>query len=223
MTLLGNLLLMATGGIVLVALLFMLGLWRTGDRFMQGLETMFNPPQPAPQVDIRSVVVRQIRDVSELTTTIFAMETVADASQDRTFGGLTVGSTRLLYIAFGEVRAGINLRELQPEDVRVIDDQTIAIRIPPPRILDSKIDVMRSRVYDYDRGFLGLGPDAPQLQTTAEQQALQQIVSRACEAGILNEANDKAQLAIEQLLTTAGYAEVRVETRAPPPGECVVQ
>lgn len=216
---LGNFLLMGLGGLLLVALVVMIGIWRSGDRFMQGLDTMFNAPQPTPAVDIRSVVVRQVRGASELTTAVFAMETVADASQIRTLAGLEIGTTRLLYIGYGEVRAGVDLSELGTDDVEVVSD-TITIRLPPPRILDSKIDVSRSRVYDYDQGFLGLGPDAPDLQTVAEQQALIQILEGACANGILKEANEKAQVAVTQLMSVSGYGQVIVEISPPAADAC---
>lgn len=71
-------------------------------------------------------------------------------------------------------------------------------------------------MYNYDRGFLSLVPDvAPQLQTLAQRQTLEKIVSTACTEGLLEEANDRAKLAITQLLTTAGYEKIEV-TATPP-------
>ena len=217
LTLFAYFLLMVTGGIILLGLVAMIGIWRTGDRFVQGLDTMFNPPTPTPQIDIRSVVVKQIRNVSELTTSVFAMETVTEASQSKELLGFEVGQTRLLYIGYGEVRAGIDLSEIEVEDIEVMSD-TIRIRIPPPRLLDNKIDVNRSRVYDYQEGFLG--PNAPQLQSLAEQEALDKIILAACENGILDEANQKAQLAITQLLSVTGFNDIDVEPQSPAPNEC---
>jgi Protein of unknown function (DUF4230) len=119
----------------------------------------------------------------------------------------------LLYIAYGEVRAGVDLAELKPEDVQVSGDTTI-LRLPPPRILDSKIDVSRSKVYDYDRGFLGLGPDAaPQLQELAQRETLDKVVASACANGILQSASDRAKMTVTQLLMTAGYPRLIVESQ----------
>jgi hypothetical protein len=57
--------------------------------------------------------------------------------------------------------------------------------------------VRQSQVYDYDRGFLSLGPDvAPQLQTLAQQETLKNIVTQACRQGFLEEANQKAETTI---------------------------
>ncbi|NJR38219.1 MAG: DUF4230 domain-containing protein [Leptolyngbyaceae cyanobacterium CSU_1_4] len=211
---------MTTGGAIAMGFLILAGMWQTGNQFFGNLSGLFNAPQPEPQVDVRSMVVQQIRNASELTTAIFTMETVVPASRDRTVGGYVIGKTTLLYIAYGEVRAGVDLSELKPEDVQVNGDTT-RLRLPPPRILDSKIDVSRSKVYDYDRGFLGLGPDAaPQLQDLAQRQTLDKIVASACAHGILQSASDRAQMTVNQLLTTAGYQKLIVENQPPLTDSC---
>lgn len=212
---------MATGGMVLAGLFLGFGIWRTGDRFLSGLGAIFTAPQPEPQVDIQSLVLEEIRGASELTTAIFAMQAVVPTSRERTFGGYTIGTTTLLYIAFGEVRAGVDLSQLTPANV-IVNGEALTLQLPPPQILDSKIDVNRSSVYDYDRGFLGLGPDsAPELQSLAQRETLRQIVETACNEGVLEEANARAQVAVTQLLTTAGYEQFRVETQPPNPQTCI--
>ncbi len=219
--LLRNLMLMTTGGVVLIALLFGVGVLRSGTRFFEGLNAMFNAPQPKPEVDVRSLIVSQVRGASELTTAVFTMEAVVPTRQDRNLGGYTLGTTTLLYIAYGEVRAGIDLQDLKPDDVQIVNN-TIQLKLPPPRILDSKIDVNRSTVYDYDRGFLSLGPDvAPQLQMLAQRETLKKIVTAACSNGVLAQANDRSQLVVEKLLNTAGYKQVEVKTQSPLPGSCM--
>jgi hypothetical protein len=215
-----NLMLMTTGGTVLIALLFGIGILRSGTRFFEGLNAIFNTPQPKPEVDVRTIVVRQVSGASELTTAVFTMESVVPTRQDMKLANYTVGSTTLLYIAYGEVRAGVDLKDLKADNVQIVND-TIQLQLPPPRILDSKIDVNRSSVYDYNRGFLGLGPDvAPQLQTIAQRETLKKIVSAACSQGVLKQANERAELVVEKLLNTAGYKQVQVKTQPPAPGTC---
>ena len=215
-----NLLLIATGSLLLPGLLVTWGWWRGGNRFVEQLRSLFTLTEPKPEVDVESLVVQQVRGASELTTAIFAMQAVVPTKRDRTLGGYVVGSTTLLYLAYGEVRAGVDLSPLTRADIQIVDN-VLRLRLPPPRILDSKIDVNRSRVYDYDRGFLGLGPDvAPDLQEAAQRLTLQEIVAAACSQGVLQEANQRAQLAVGQLLATAGYQQVVVETQPPDPSSC---
>ncbi|NEP19070.1 MAG: DUF4230 domain-containing protein [Leptolyngbya sp. SIO4C1] len=207
------------GGTAIVGLLAGYAFWRSGPRFLEGMKLMLAPPPPEESVDLRTVVVQQVQEASELTTAVFTMEAVVPAVSDRTFAGYTIGQTNLLYIAYGEVRAGIDLSDLTTEDVaieRTDSDSVITLILPSPRLLDSKIDVTRSRVYDYSRGFLNLGPDrAPQLQTLAQTSALTQIEQAACEQGILDQANSQARLVLGQLIGSLDYGRVRVETQLP--------
>ena len=149
--------------------------------------------------------------MQELTTTVYRMETIVPTSAERTLGqDWTIATTKLLYLARGEVRAGIDLSQIKKEDVSVSQDK-IAIAIPPAEIIDSKIDINNSQVYHYDRGFLNLGPDvAPQLQTIAQQKTLDKIVTNACNDGILDTANEKAREAISQFLSITNDRQIEV-------------
>jgi hypothetical protein len=45
------------------------------------------------------------------------------------------------------------LSAIAPEDVRATGD-VLRVTLPAPTIIDKKIDVGRSEVFDYNRGFL---------------------------------------------------------------------
>lgn len=203
-----------TGGAIMLASLAGLAFVRSGGQFIEGIKTAFTLQPPEEKVDLRTVVVEQVRSVSELTTAIFTMEAVVPAQSDRKLGDYTIGTTNLLYVAYGEVRAGVNLEALQPSDVVTSAEGTqVTLTLPPPQILDTKIDVARSNVYDYSRGFLNLGPDrAPELQEMAQAEALKKIEQAARDQKILDQANERAELVVTQLLTTAGFDEVIVKT-----------
>jgi hypothetical protein len=167
------------------------------------------------KAEISTLVVQQIRAVSELTTTIFAMETVVPTSQKRQWGNVTLGRTDLLYIGYGEVRAGIDLAQINERSIEQ-KGESLIVTLPPPQILDQKIDVERSRIYHYDRGFLNLGPDtAPELQSLAQRQTLAKITAAACDQGILDQANQKAEVALASLLKGIGHQQVEIKTTSP--------
>ncbi len=210
---------MVVGGTVALGLVMGVGTLRSGQQFLKTLPTLFIPAVTEPEVDVRTVVVQQLRGASELTTAIFAMEAIVPAQSDRTLAGYVIGSTNLLYLAYGEVRAGVDLSQITVDDVQLEGESAIRVTLPPPQVLDSKLDLTQSTVYDYDRGWLGLGPDnAPQLQAMAQQEALQKIESAACTTGLLNEANRRAEVTVGQLLATAGFESVTVTTQ--PPAAC---
>ena len=209
------------GGGLVVASVVGYGLWRTGEQFMDGVELMFTPKPPEDKVDTRTLIVDQVQDASELTTAIFSMEAVVPTESNRTVGNYVIGQTNLLYIAHGEVRAGIDLSAISEENIEVIspseDGPTeLIVTLPAPKILDSKLDVTRSKVFDYDRGFLSLGPDrAPELQALAQQEALERIRQGACNEGILTMASERAEVTMRQLIEPMGYGNLTVQFAEP--------
>ena len=214
-----------TGGAVIVVGLGGLAFWRSGSRFMEGVKMALTPQPPEETVDVRTVVVEQVRDVSELTTAVFTMEAVVPTQSNRKIGEYTIGKTNLLYIAYGETRAGIDLSKLKTTDVSTSDEgKRVKLTLPPPKVFGTEIDVERSNVYDYSRGFLNLGPDrALELQAAAEEKAVLEITQAACEQNILGQANDRAELVVSQLLQTTGFEEVTVETSSSTTADCMAQ
>ncbi len=209
------------GGGLVVASVVGYGLWRTGEQFMQGVQMMFTPQPPEDTVDARTLIVEQVQGASELTTAIFAMEAIVPTESNRTVGNYVIGQTNLLYVAHGEVRAGIDLSAISEENIQVIDGSedlppSLTVTLPAPKILDSKLDVARSKVYDYDRGFLNLGPDrAPELQALAQQEALMRIRQGACDEGILTMASERAEITMRQLIEPLGYKNLTVRVADP--------
>ena len=212
----------SVGGAIMLASLAGIAFLRSGSQFMEGVKTAIAPRPPEDTADVRSVVVERVRTASELTTAVFTMEAVVPAKSDRKLGDFTVGETNLLYIAYGEVSAGVDLSKIQPADVSASDEETtIRLVLPAPEIFNDNLDVDRSDVYDYDRGFLSLGPDrAPELQKLAMQEAKRKIKVAACEQDILKQANDRAQLVVGQLLKGAGFNDVVVETSGDSVADC---
>ncbi len=199
------------GSSLTVLSLLVLSIWHTSDRIFATLTNLFKPQSPTLEIDNSAIILEKIQGIQELTTTVYRMETIVPTSAERVFGeNWVIGKTELLYVAHGEVKAGIDLNKLELEDIKVNKDK-IAIAIPASEILDSKIDVNASHIYHYDRGFLNLGPDvAPQLQTLAQQKTLNKIVTTACNQGILKEADVKAKETIVQLLTMTSNKAIEV-------------
>lgn len=221
-------LLLTMGGIGMVTFLILFGVWRTGDRAFTLVENFLSAPPAEPEVSVPTMVVSQVQGVSQLTTAIFTMESIVPTQQDRKVGNLTLGTTSLLYIAQGEVRAGVDLSAITTDDV-VLNEDSVTVTLPPAKILDHKLDVTKSKVYDYDRGFLNLGPDvAPDLQTLAQQRTLEKVVTAACEQGILDQARDRAEMTVTELLSAhsennEAYNNIQVVSETSPRTTCTVK
>ncbi|AFZ47026.1 hypothetical protein Cyast_1057 [Cyanobacterium stanieri PCC 7202] len=197
-------------GISIICTIGLFSLLQTSHNILERWKNLF--PHTTNEVDTSRLIVQKIQAVSELTTTVFVMDAVVPTSSNRRVGDWVIGETNLLYLARGEVRAGIDLSKMDDDDITV-DGNTLIITLPSPEILDSKIDVNQSQVYDYNRGFLNLGPDvAPDLQTQAQRVTLKRVIESACEADILNQANQRAILTINQLMAHSGYDSVKINT-----------
>lgn len=158
-----------------------------------------------------AIIVKKIQKISELSTIKYITEVIIPASKD----GL-IGRSRLLYIARGEVKAGIDLKQMNEENIKIDPkNRTIEVLLPPPQILNKKIDVNNSNVYEYRKGWFNLDADiAHKLQTQAQRDALKKITVAACKSGIIESANDSAELFIESILKEIGdYNSVNVKTQ----------
>ncbi len=165
-------------------------------------------PQPTASVSTEAVILRSLEDASELTTAVYNMETIVTERLDRKLGPWTVGDTKLLYVAYARVRAGVDLSALSPSDVSV-DGGAVTIKLGPPQLLGAEIDVNRSYVYDVDRSLFG--PVDPDLQSRAERYALRQAVDAATDAGLLDEARSRAELVVRSLIEPVVDGPVVVE------------
>lgn len=207
-----NTALMTSGGLTLIILFGVLGIGKMANEMIKNITQFFHHEITPPQINNPHLIVKQVQTLSELTTTKFIMDAIIPTSSSRKLGNFVIGETNLLYVARGEVKAGLDLSKISETNV-VIAGDTLKITLPAPQILDEKIDVNQSQVYDYDRGFLNLGPDvAPELQTQAQRQTLAKIKETACQQKILDQANEKAVILISQLMETAGYEKVEVIT-----------
>ena len=176
------------------------------------------PPQPVPELQLRSIVINGLQGSTELDTADLFTEAVVVTSQDRTLGSLKLGDTKVIYEAVGKVRAGIDLSQLKAEDINMVEGK-IQVLLPPPYILDASIDVGRSNVLDKHRNLLGPAVEAD-LQILAQREALSKIKAAACEKKLLDVANNQAKEVVKQILSTAGYKEIVFSTQAPKADSC---
>jgi hypothetical protein len=111
----------------------------------------------------------------------------------------------VLLLAHGVVKAGIDLSELQPSDLE-IRDKTIHIRLPQAKVTDAYLDEKRTEVIERSTGMLRTFDK--DLEQNARRQAVDDIRRAARAEGILNDATERAQLQLGNLLRQLGFDEV---------------
>jgi hypothetical protein len=152
-------------------------------------------------------VVEQVQTLSDLVTVKYVMQKVeiVDSPPDSTLGKFVQGDNRVLLLAQGIVKAGIDLKKIQPEDVTV-SGKEISIKLPLPQITDAYLDDAQTKVIDWQKGFLR--EFDKDLEQTTRQNAVDDIRRAAQLNGIFNDANERARLELKSFFEQAGFDPV---------------
>lgn len=158
-------------------------------------------------------VVIQIQSLSELVTVKYVIEKVifAETPRTTTIDQLLPGrDDKIILLAHGIVKAGVDLSRVRDEDVEV-QGQHVRITIPRAVVTDQYLDESATQVLDRRTG-LFRSYDL-KLEQQARQEAIAQIVRAARLSGIEREANERAQQQLRAFLKSVGYQDVEVRTR----------
>jgi hypothetical protein len=148
-------------------------------------------------------VVQQVQTLSQLVTVKYVMEKVVVLDDVKWSEWL--GTSRVLMVAHGTVKAGVDLGQITSHDVR-ISGRKIIIVLPPPAITDAYLDEKETQVIERTTGLLrAFDKD---LEQTARQQALDDIERAARHNGILKDAKERAQTQLANLFHQLGYDTV---------------
>lgn len=152
-------------------------------------------------------IVHEIRSLARLETIKFSLEKIITAETRQGVFEWLVGD-RLIFVAHGEVIAGIDLNKLDPGDL-VVKDAVLYVTLPEAEIFITALDNEQSYVYDRDTGLFTHGE--VHLETEARQAAEREIEKSALEDGILELAQQNAISFLDRLFRDLGYPEVIFE------------
>jgi len=152
-------------------------------------------------------IVHEIRSLARLETIKFSLEKIITAEIHQGAFDWLIGD-RLIFVAHGEVIAGIDLNKLAPEDLEV-KNGVLYVTLPEVEIFITALDNEQSYVYDRDTGLFTHGE--VNLETEARRAAELEIEKSALEDGILNMAEQNAISFLDRLFRDLGYPEVIFE------------
>ena len=164
-----------------------------------------------PKIAGTPVILQQIQTLSELVTVKFILEKVVAYDDPKYFADLIpLGENKLILLAHGVVKAGVDLSKLTNDDV-VVSDRKITLTLPKASLTDAYLDEKHTQVLDRQTGLLRSFDK--NLERVARQYALAEIQRAARQGGIEREANERARDQLTALLRTLGYKEVEIHTR----------
>jgi hypothetical protein len=179
---------------VLLLISLGLGLW-LGIRILQALSGGSSPRTvPTP------TLIRQIQSLSQLVTVKCVMEKVVILEDVKWYG-----ENRILLVAHGIVKAGVDLSQLKPEDLQIHNGQAI-IRLPPAVITDVYLDEKQTRIIERTTGLLRSYDKL--MEQSARQVALDDIRRAARNAGLIEDADERAREFLVRVFRQAGLNDI---------------
>jgi hypothetical protein len=154
-----------------------------------------------------ATVVERVQAMSDLVTVKYVLEKVVvlDVPPETTLGQFVQGDNRVLLLAHGIVKAGVDLRNITPADIS-ISGKSITVRLPAAHLTDCYLDEQQTQVIDWKLGFLrAFDKD---LEQTARKIAVEDLRNAARSDGILRDAGERAQWQLAAFLHAAGYDQV---------------
>ncbi len=145
--------------------------------------------------------INQIQALARLETIQYSIEKVITAEVGQGTFGFLFGD-KLLFVAHGTVIAGIDMSKIQPSDMQV-QNGVLYVKLPPAEVFVATLDNDKSYVYDRTTGALTKADQ--NLETTARQAAQDEIQKAALDDGILDTAQQNAQIFLTRFFATLGY------------------
>lgn len=193
----------------LIAAALLCGLFAAGWLIWRDVRRVASLGTPHEQtVDLDALVTR-VRDLNRLETTAMHVVHISTIHQSYEMIPNALAGDELTFFAAGDVIAGIDLSQLQKNDVRHEPDGTIVLHLPPPQILVTRLDNRESRVISRKTGMLRHAD--VNLETRARQNAESGIRNEALHKGILPLASQNGEAKLAAILHTLGVQKVRFE------------
>jgi hypothetical protein len=160
-----------------------------------------------PKIYSTPAILQQVKTLSQLVTVQYVLEKIEVYEDPKPW---PMGENRVLMVAHGTVKAGIDFARLDPGDLQV-SGRKISIRLPPAQITDAYLDEKQTRVVERTTGLLrAFDKD---LEQTVRQNAVDDIRRGARNGGILKDADERARAQLTNLFQQLGFQEVEFRTR----------
>lgn len=149
-----------------------------------------------------SLLLKQIQAVNQLVTVKYVLEKVVVLEDVKWYG-----QSRVLMLAHGVVKAGVDLKQVHAGDISVSGGK-ISIRLPRPVITDVYLDERKTQVIERSTGLL-MAFDKD-LEQNARRLAVDEMKTAARSNDILSDAQERASQQVKALCNQLGFAEVEV-------------
>ena len=149
-------------------------------------------------------IIHEVRSLARLETIQYSVEKVITTEVNQGIFQSLFGD-KMLFVAHGVVIAGIDMNKINPENMH-LENGVLTVELPQAEIFIATLDNQKSYVYNRDTGLFTKG--YTEMETQARQAAEQEIYNAAVEDGIIDQANQNAEMFLNQFFENLGYEDV---------------
>jgi hypothetical protein len=152
-----------------------------------------------------AALLTKVQTLSQFVTVKYSLEKVVEFEDAKWYG-----DSRVLLVAHGVVKAGMDLSQLAPGDVE-ISGKKISLILPRPRIMDVYLDDRQTQILDHSTGAFRLFDK--DLEQSARQRAVDELRLAASQNGILKDASEMGQSQLKILLYQLGFTDITLRSK----------
>jgi hypothetical protein len=159
-------------------------------------------------------ILQAITDLHRYEAASATLEVVVDIEKDAKYLPDAIRGERRIFLAHGTVGAGVEFADIAT--TIHVDEATksVTIAIPHAHLVNTHIDLDRSKMLEHNRGLLDrLGSamgGAPASDKDLLRIAERKLEAAAQESGVLHQADENTKAMLTQLATGLGYKNVTV-------------
>ncbi|ULQ58123.1 DUF4230 domain-containing protein [Flavihumibacter rivuli] len=150
--------------------------------------------------------VLALREMSELATTEYTVTKIVKANDNRDW--YKFGERKILLSTQTIIKAGIDLKGIQPEDI-TISGKSISLVLPPPRIISFNMPPEKIKVEYEEIGMFRMEFDNTERDALLSQ-AEKQVRDAIPQMGIYDQTMVNTKNALTGILRQIGYDEVQI-------------
>lgn len=179
----------------------------TIDGIMDGIRGIFAPQPATATVTTSRTLVTSIQPLGQFVS-ISVELAKADIRVEVSEGFSNACGRTAYHVAQGAVEAGIDLMRLTEDDVtQDIISGEYTITLPAAQLTSCRIDYLNQ----YERSTSACGPSWESIRLLGNYTALQEFRDDAIEGGILQRAQDQAQVSLRSFLELATGQQVNIQ------------
>lgn len=166
--------------------------------------------KPALTIENTPITVEDVRAVGKLVTANFYDEMIIKTDKHDLVDTNDGGYGQLVIIQKANVRIGVDLTKLAEDDIAVVDDTTVVIKLPPVECLHVIMNPTDTDVYDESKGW-SLEQMKEALRPTEDL-----VMEKVMASEVMDRARQNAEDILREFFLSFGYKQVRIRHTMPP-------